>query len=148
MGKEEVEKRVTRACGEGRAVVLFHEHATVGSLKVFGSPYGPWDSKNNAFFCNVGYSDIEDGTHLAVTHYPAILPTEHGQRETDELVSELERAGVMLHVGGHCHWARGLYFSQRKQTPCVVASICDSHWRLIFKLKGKKYCVVFIELKS
>jgi hypothetical protein len=52
----------------GNVVYLDHQTASVGQLKVFGSPYGNWGSHNNAF--SIGerdYHDIEKGTHIVIT---------------------------------------------------------------------------------
>jgi hypothetical protein len=49
-------------------VYLEHQTASVGQLKVFGSPFGNWGSHNNAF--SIGerdYAGIEKGTHIVVT---------------------------------------------------------------------------------
>jgi hypothetical protein len=45
------------------------------------SPYGHWGSHNNAFdmgTAGLDYECVQPNTHLFLTHYPPILPSQHG----------------------------------------------------------------------
>jgi hypothetical protein len=129
LGPDVVRKILYAECAPGSCVYLVHEEATVGSVKVFGSPYGHWGSHNDAFLNrNISYDDISKDTHIVVTHSPVILPKRKGLREVDSLVNKMVEAGTLLNVSGHCHWAYGLYHTSKQSIPCVVVSICDSHW--------------------
>jgi len=100
-------------------------------VKIFGSPYSTWGSHNNAFMSeDVDFKVISKGTHIVVTHKPAILPKSSGGgfRESSDVIDAMVRAGSLLHVGGHCHWAHGVYHSKTASIPSVVASICGSKW--------------------
>lgn len=132
MGTDTVKHLIASESG-GRAIYLCHENASVGRLKVFGSPHAHWGGTNDAFFKrNTDYSKMENGTHLMLTHMPAILP----QREDRAMVMALERAGASLHVSGHCHWAHGLYKTKNSGVPCVVASVCEAKWRKFKELNS------------
>ena len=127
MGADRVRARV-HADSNGSAVYLEHETATLGPLRVFGSPQANWGSRNDAFkTAAVDYSVAEPNTHLVVTHSPCVLPDRRGQSEDGQLAALLHHTGARLHVSGHCHWAHGLYATSGG-VPCVVASICDSEW--------------------
>eukprot|EP01063_Lacrimia_lanifica_P035814 TRINITY_DN6929_c0_g1_i2.p1 TRINITY_DN6929_c0_g1~~TRINITY_DN6929_c0_g1_i2.p1 ORF type:complete len:611 (+),score=220.23 TRINITY_DN6929_c0_g1_i2:66-1898(+) len=129
---------------------LVHEHAVAPTgmdgkgFKVFGSPYAHWGSQNDAFkLRDPDFSVMEEGTHMFVTHMPALLPKDHGSRlrEDPDMVAAVERCGTLLHVSGHCHWAHGAYHSAKavktKETPYVIASICDSQWTFFESPKGR-----------
>mmetsp|Transcript_71538 Transcript_71538/g.220832 ORF Transcript_71538/g.220832 Transcript_71538/m.220832 type:complete len:630 (-) Transcript_71538:125-2014(-) len=134
LGKAKIQQILDESTVHGRAFYLEHEDALVGGLRIFGSPFGHWGSHNNAFLIRRGldYNDVPDGVDVFVTHTPAILPGEDGENRTkDPLTSTLHRVGAHLHVSGHCHWAHGVYHahgSSGRSVPCVVASVCDSHW--------------------
>jgi hypothetical protein len=131
MGEAVVREVFTRHCTSGHVAYLEHQHASVGQLRVFGSPFGNWGSHNNGFFSRESdWSQLpREGTHIVITHLPPILPLESGRyREDKKITDALHRCGALLQVGGHCHWAHGLYHS-RYGTPCVVASVCDSDWK-------------------
>jgi len=116
LGKAAVRAIFAQASG-GTAVYLEHEAASLegGTLRVFGSPRGHWGSKNDAFMTfSPDYDALPENTHVVVTHMPPILPSDHGRLSEDATVAAAShRAGARLHVGGHCHWAHGLYRSSR-----------------------------------
>lgn len=72
--------------------------------------------------------DISKGTHVVITHTPAILPRSSDFREKKDLLKAMDDTGTLLSVSGHCHWAHGLYHSSKGNIPCVIASVCDSKW--------------------
>jgi len=115
---------------------LIHEEAIVGGVKIFGSPYGNWGSHNNAFkLTDIKYEEITPGTHIVVTHMPAILPKSNKSFSESGIVKRLVTTNTKLHVSGHCHWAYGLYHTTKNNIPCVVASVCDSEWLSPHRLK-------------
>jgi len=136
LGKDRVQEILSEACVFGEAVYLEHNEARVGRIRVFGSPYAHYGSHNNAFFHASPTYDVEPGVHIVATHMPAVLPS--GQRKGElryheELTEPIFRSGALLHVSGHCHWASGLYHakpSKGPKVPCVVASVCSSHWQM------------------
>eukprot|EP00759_Apiculatamorpha_spiralis_P058693 PhF_6_TR9260/c0_g1_i2/m.14691 len=133
LGSQRVKDVLDAAAQPPRSVAyLDHEHATVGKLKVFGSPYGHWGSHNDAFMYKevLDLSKVEDGTHIVLTHMPPLLPRDDGRiREDANVADTLHRVKALLSVSGHCHWAHGAYFTRAGGVPCVVASTCDSKWR-------------------
>eukprot|EP00026_Physarum_polycephalum_P006958 Phypoly_transcript_07011.p1 GENE.Phypoly_transcript_07011~~Phypoly_transcript_07011.p1 ORF type:complete len:472 (+),score=62.51 Phypoly_transcript_07011:66-1418(+) len=140
MGSAEIVKVLEKYSVNPKSIAyLEHEEAVVGPVKVFGSPFAYWGSHNNAFMTKMSdYSSMTKDTHIMVTHYPAILPKEEGRfREDRDIVDAMVRCKTLLHVGGHCHWAHGLYLSSKKSIPCVVASVCDSKWQNPLSLVGK-----------
>jgi hypothetical protein len=130
MGADQIRKELDQYGSPGSTAYLIHEAATVGGLRVFGSPYGNWGSHNRAFKLEtIQYDNIPQDTHIVVTHMPAILPKSNGSlREDDKIVSKLIKSKTRLHISGHCHWAYGLYHTTKNHIPCVVASVCDSEW--------------------
>jgi len=77
----------------------------------------------------IQYNEIPPDTHIVVTHMPAILPRGNGTlHEDDKIINSLIKSKTRLHISGHCHWAYGLYHTQKNSIPCVVASVCDSEW--------------------
>eukprot|EP01062_Namystynia_karyoxenos_P011883 TRINITY_DN1426_c3_g1_i1.p1 TRINITY_DN1426_c3_g1~~TRINITY_DN1426_c3_g1_i1.p1 ORF type:complete len:639 (+),score=185.29 TRINITY_DN1426_c3_g1_i1:85-1917(+) len=131
MGKKAVQGMLDEYAKHGSALYLQHEEGRFGPLRVFGSPYSRWGSHNDAFLCDdPDFKDVPEGVHIVVTHKPNILPKKSGLSENKRLSRALHRTGALLHVSGHCHWAHGVYMSEgsRGQIPCVVASVCDSHW--------------------
>lgn len=121
---------------QGRAVYLCNENASVGTLNVFGSPHAHWGGFNDAFLRkDWDYDEMEERTHVMLTHMPAVLPERGGgQREDRAMASAFARCRPLLHVSGHCHWAHGAYQSQG--VPCVVASVCEAKWRKYKELKS------------
>lgn len=145
MGAEAVRSVLDTYSRPGSVVYLEHETATLrhNGLRAFGTPYGYWGSHNDAFAQPEGaerdYYDAAPGTHIYVTHTPPILPGSDGQRETAHIVDAVQRSGAHVHVSGHCHWAHGLYFSERApRVPFVVASVCDSKWERFLALRGPR----------
>lgn len=140
MGKSQVQAVLdehTTPHGRGRVSFLLHEEVALGGVegfRVFGSPFARYAGFNKAFRSDPGdFSDVPVGVHAIVTHMPPILPGDRGRRqdEDENVVRALHRVGAVLSVSGHCHWAHGLYHSTRRgggSVPCVVASVCDSHW--------------------
>merc|ERR1712232_1380702 len=106
--------------------------ATLGTLRVFGSPHANYSSHNDAFCVTNPVYDIRPGVHVVATHMPGVLPSKRkgSVRQHAELVQPMLAAGSLLHVSGHCHWANGLYFAEGTvaRVPCVVASVCQSRW--------------------
>jgi len=133
LGKVRVQQILDDQAVHGKSVYLEHEEVSIGGIKVFGSPFAHWGGKNDAFFAKTrNFKDMPDGMHVVVTHMPAILPGEGEVLDEDvNLTETLHRTGALLHVSGHCHWAHGVYHSEGSsgQIPCVIASVCDSHWR-------------------
>lgn len=129
LGKSRVQQLLDECTTHGKCVYLEHDEVCVGGVRIFGSPYGYWGGKNDAFFSkNCDYTDMPSGIHIMMTHVPAILPSEDGgQNEDAQMTHALHRAGALLHVSGHCHWAHGLYEARGRGTsiPCVVASVCS-----------------------
>lgn len=141
MGTEEITKELEKYSNTPNSIAyLEHEEASVGPVKVFGSPFAYWGSHNNAFMTRTSdYSSMSSNTHIMVSHYPAILPKGEGRyREDIEIIEAMDRCKTLLHVGGHCHWAHGMYLTSTRKTPCVVASICDSHWQNPLSFIGKE----------
>jgi len=146
LGAEKVREILDRhSTVPGSVVYLVHETATVGELKVFGSPYGHWGSHNDAFSRGPehSYDVIEPGTDIIVTHSPPILPggkRGHAQREHKDIVEAAVKCGAKLSVSGHCHWAFGAYRSETfpSKLPFVVASSCDSKWERLSNLEGTR----------
>ena len=128
LGAATVRAMLSNASG-GTAMYLEHESAALdgGALRVFGSPRASWGSKNNAFLTAApDWTAVRNETHIVVTHMPPILPSGGRTLEEDTAVAKaLHRAGALLHVGGHCHWAHGLYHSS-SGVPSVVASVSGS----------------------
>lgn len=132
LGATRVQQILTETASLGTPpVYLEHEAATVGGLRVFGSPFAHYGGINNAFLVREDrdFLDMPVGCDIVVTHMPCLLPRRGGGTDVAQpaLCSALLRTGASLHVSGHCHWAHGLYHTGR--VPCVVASVCDSHWR-------------------
>eukprot|EP01125_Pyxidicula_operculata_P018373 TRINITY_DN6522_c0_g1_i2.p1 TRINITY_DN6522_c0_g1~~TRINITY_DN6522_c0_g1_i2.p1 ORF type:complete len:402 (-),score=63.12 TRINITY_DN6522_c0_g1_i2:66-1271(-) len=129
LGKEEVNQILTKHNKEGNVVYLEHEETKIGPVKIFGSPYGHWGSHNDAFMNTSDeiFGAISKDTHIVITHMPPVLPKQKGYREDKFICEQMGKSGTLLSISGHCHWAHGLYFSS-KNTPCIVASVCDSHW--------------------
>ena len=143
---------VLQGLGRARVQQILDEHASCGvppvylehsaadlpcgsgaqPLRVFGSPYAHWGGHNDAFFAEAGadFSAVPTRCNVVVTHMPCVLPRGGGAYDEDEnLGRALRRSGSSLHVSGHCHWAHGAYASHEAGgVPCVVASVCDSHW--------------------
>jgi calcineurin-like phosphoesterase family protein len=141
MGSTEISKILDHYSAHPNSIVyLEHEEAKVGPVKAFGSPFSYWGSHNNAFMTtNPDYSSMTKDTHIMVTHYPAILPRGEGSfREDPDIIDAMHRCSTLLHVGGHCHWAHGAYFNSKSNAPCVVASVCDSHWLNPLTFIGKE----------
>ena len=115
-------------------VYLEHTAATVGGLRFFGSPFASYGGRNDAFLqphgADFGRMPASD---VVVTHMPCYLPGRDGRTTEAQpgLDAALRRCGARLHVSGHCHWAYGLHRSAHGGgVPCVVASVCDSHWEM------------------
>mmetsp|Transcript_14786 Transcript_14786/g.24165 ORF Transcript_14786/g.24165 Transcript_14786/m.24165 type:complete len:608 (+) Transcript_14786:187-2010(+) len=126
LGPDKVRQVFAQHDRQGQIAYLQHENASVGGLKIFGSPYGHWSSHNNAFKdTRVSYDAMEHGTQIMVTHMPPIL---RNKEKDHNMINAIHRADAMLHVGGHCHWAHGVYHTSQK-VPCVVASVCESVWK-------------------
>lgn len=116
-------------------VYLEHTAATVGGLRFFGSPYAYYGSHNDAFLDPRGadFGRLPASVDVVVTHMPCVLPDRGGRTAEAQpgLGAALRRCGAQLHVSGHCHWAHGLHRSaEGGGVPCVVASVCDSHWEM------------------
>eukprot|EP00009_Paramoeba_aestuarina_P004238 CAMPEP_0201510634 /NCGR_PEP_ID=MMETSP0161_2-20130828/3238_1 /ASSEMBLY_ACC=CAM_ASM_000251 /TAXON_ID=180227 /ORGANISM="Neoparamoeba aestuarina, Strain SoJaBio B1-5/56/2" /LENGTH=454 /DNA_ID=CAMNT_0047905831 /DNA_START=73 /DNA_END=1434 /DNA_ORIENTATION=- len=120
------------------AIYLEHEEATVGGIVIFGSPFAHWGGRNDAYMSvesPFSPSPLSDPTHIVITHSPCILPKHSGIRENSDVIGAMNDAGTKLCVGGHCHWAHGLYFSENGNIPTIVASVCDSKWLRYKELK-------------
>lgn len=131
LGSSAVQSTLTQYCSHGEATYLEHREARIGRLRIFGSPYADYSSHNNAFSLEQPTFDLQPGVHVVVTHMPAVLPSKAGPRETSAVATAAIRAGALLHVSGHCHWAHGLHFGGEppRQLPCVVASVCGASWK-------------------
>lgn len=129
LGKERVQHMLDRSATRGKCIYLEHEEVCVGGIRIFGSPFGFWGGKNDAFLSqSCDYTDLPAAVHIMVTHSPAILPSHGGGFDEDfHMTSALHRTGALLHVSGHCHWAHGLYHAKGTagSVPCVVASVCE-----------------------
>lgn len=134
----------------GRARYFLHEGASIRtsqgrSFNVFGSPHANWGGSNDAFWSEqFDYSDMINGAHVMITHMPAILPGDKGQKQREDkaVAHALHCNQSLLHVSGHCHWAHGLYHTTPpnasiKPVPCVVASVCEAAWRPGSSLLGE-----------
>lgn len=131
LGKQRVQQILSEHATIGTPVYLEDDVANVGGVRIYGSPHANYSSHNNAFKVNNPTYNIPTGVHIVATHMPAVLPGKKNQiRAHREITNPMFAAGALLHVGGHCHWANGLYFAEheRKRIPCVVASVCDSQW--------------------
>jgi len=122
VGSKTVQSLLAVGSAVGTVAYLQHEAASVGPLRIFGSPYHPWSSQNNGFYCDFpDYSLVPKGIHVLMTHSPAVFGPrreEHGQ-----IVDALHASGALIHIGGHLHWARGFYRTAKNQTPCAIVSI-------------------------
>lgn len=113
LGAEAVQRSLAEYCGDSfiylgtrshpalpsPAYSLDHEEASVGPVNVFGSPYGNWGSRNDAFKSEHIDYDFSKETHIFVTHYPPILPKEGaGTRESHDMISSLTRSDCLLQV--------------------------------------------------
>lgn len=132
LGRVRVQQILDNSTTHGKCFYLEHEEVSIGGVRIFGSPFGCWGGKNDAFFSkNIDYTDVPHGIHVMVTHMPFILPAEVGGQDEDlRMTGALHRTGAVLHISGHCHWAHGLYQSRGSggtSIPCVVASVCGSH---------------------
>lgn len=129
LGAAAIRATIARACGDGYAIYLEHETATLGALRVFGSPRAAWGSKNDAFLTREpDFGVVQPDTHIVVTHIPAVLPSADDASRLHEdasMTAALHRARARLHVSGHCHWAHGVYRSSGG-VPCAVASVSGS----------------------
>jgi len=132
MGYDGVVAVLTKYCKPGSFVYLNHTEASVGPLKVFGSPYARWGGSNDAFMrgSEVNFKCVTPATHIFITHMPAILPLDTPGKfnEDPQVVPAMVRSGSLLHVGGHCHWAQGLYHTEKGQIPSVCAPQCGPDW--------------------
>merc|ERR1719362_15666 len=131
LGKQRVQQVLSEHATIGTVVYLEDDVANVGQVSIYGSPYAHYSSHNNAFKADNPTYNIPAGVHIVATHMPAVLPTRtRAVRAHPEITKPMFAAGALLHVGGHCHWANGLYFAEDKgkRIPCVVASVCDSQW--------------------
>ena len=50
-------------------------------------------------------------------------------KEDARVAAMVRNCGARLHVGGHCHWAYGVYTLPGTDVPCVVASTCGE-WEM------------------
>jgi len=148
VGKAMVQSILTEHCSFGEVVYLEDEEATVGRLRIYGSPFAAYSSHNNAFFRAKPSLKLRKGVHVVATHMPAVLPSGgRGElKQHQEITEPALNAGARLHVSGHCHWANGLYFARRaavggawpcpesevdkkeERLPCVVASVAGK-WK-------------------
>ena len=130
LGKDRVQEMLDRHTTAGRCVYLEHEEVSIDGIRIFGSPYCKYPGKNDAFFGLSDYSDLPEGVQIVMTHYPCLLPGRNGLSiALPELAQKMHQIGAVLHVSGHCHWARGLYLSQQPGSaavPCVNAAVCGS----------------------
>eukprot|EP00756_Hemistasia_phaeocysticola_P050998 Hpha_TRINITY_DN26182_c0_g1::TRINITY_DN26182_c0_g1_i1::g.155308::m.155308 len=143
LGKEAVQEMLDKYTTHGQTVYLEHSEQSFGDLRIFGSPYANWGSHNDAFRAHdPDFRDVPQGIHIMVQHSPNCLPSCDGRiRDHPHVTKCLQRTGASLHVSGHCHWAHGIYHvagrtPQDNRIPCVVASICDSHWLFSKDLKS------------
>eukprot|EP01065_Artemidia_motanka_P029458 TRINITY_DN35568_c0_g1_i1.p1 TRINITY_DN35568_c0_g1~~TRINITY_DN35568_c0_g1_i1.p1 ORF type:complete len:592 (+),score=109.86 TRINITY_DN35568_c0_g1_i1:58-1833(+) len=130
LGQDRVQEILDRTNRHGTVVYLEHREARVGPLRVFGSPFSNWGSHNDAFRSrDPSFEDVPGGIHILVTHAPCMLPDRKGAVRTSHpnIASCMHRTGALLHVCGHCHWARGVYTTEQGSLS-VCASVCDSHW--------------------
>jgi len=131
MGYDAIVQVLSTYCQPGTFVYLEHAEATVGPLKVFGSPYAHWGGSNDAFMNrDADYKCVSPDTHIFITHMPAIIPhdTPGKFHEDPKVVPAMVRSGSLLHVGGHCHWAQGVYFTEKRQIPSLCAPQCGPDW--------------------
>lgn len=134
LGKTRVRELFARHCTFGTVHYLEHETAQVGPLKIFGSPFGTWGSHNDAFAYHHDLADGPDEADVVVTHTPCVLPRKRtgGLKEDARVAAMVRKCGARLHVGGHCHWAYGVYTLPGTDVPCVVASTCGE-WEMPWK---------------
>ena len=142
MGAERVREVLSKHPSGGGVAYLVHQTASVGRVKVFGSPFGRWGSHNNAFSAEKKHNlhqALEANTHVVVTHSPPVLPGKEGPDEHEALVDAIVSSGALLSVSGHCHWAYGVQRCRANpQLPFVVASSCSSGWKTAFTQKGER----------
>lgn len=149
MGAELIRNILSKYGGD-TVVYLEHETATVGELKVFGSPFGWWE-KNNAFSWDdsMSYESVEEGTHIFVTDFPPSLPSrDQGQRVNERLIQAIVRSKAVLSVSGHCHWAYGAYCTSiADRTMFVVASNCGG-WKPFASQVGTRLDIAWDEARG
>lgn len=139
LGKKAIQEILDKYCKEGTCIYLEGETCSVGGVKIFGTPYASYPGHNNAFYKEDDFRGVEKDTHIFLTHYPLVLPSRHGgYRESAGFLKALHKSGALLHVGGHCHWAYGIYKTSERQIPSVVASNCDSKWLFSDQLTGER----------
>jgi hypothetical protein len=98
LGVQEVQQTFDKYSAKGSVIYLEHEEASVGNVNVFGSPFGNWGGRNDAFKAeDIDYNFSKD-VHLFVTHYPPILPKAGGIRECKEMVDAIVNNNVLLQV--------------------------------------------------
>lgn len=129
LGKDRVQEILDANTTHGKSVYLEDDTVSCGELSIYGSPYAHYSSHNNAFKVENPVYNISPRVNIVCTHMPAVLPSRKrgGHSEHQEITRPMAETGASLHVGGHCHWANGLYFTSAG-IPCVVASVCDSQW--------------------
>ena len=143
LGKQRVRSTLERY-SQGSAMYLEHEAAFIGNVKVFGSPFAHFPSKNRAYrketeeLEQLDYSDLSKA-HLFITHMPLILPRNDGTiNHVDPLSLKLHKYNEKLvHISGHCHWAYNAYRT-RFGVPSIIASTSSPGWHSGSNLKGDK----------
>jgi len=133
LGKGRIRNTLERYSA-GTAMYLEHEAALIGQVKIFGSPFAHYPSKNRAYrkereeLNEMDYSELKNA-HIFLTHMPLVLPNDDGStNHCDPLSLKLQKYNDrLLHIAGHCHWAHGLYRT-KYGIPSIVASISSSRW--------------------
>jgi Icc-related predicted phosphoesterase len=129
------------------AVYLNHEEATVGGLRIFGSPFSssiyepsPWsfDYNPKGPRSEALWSQIPDHLDILITHGPpkGILdkvakthPREDANVGDVNLLYHVKRALPRAHVFGHIHEGAGAYESDCWTTKFYNACICDAKYK-------------------
>jgi hypothetical protein len=108
------------------AHVLNHELVEFEGLRIWGSPFGPWQKAANPDVVAVPwmlpkdgkghnpFKDIPFGTHIVLTHGPAAgildcTPNGGHWGGSRELKKELQRKQCLAHFFGHLHAQRGVW---------------------------------------
>lgn len=122
-------------------VYLQDSEATVGGLRIYGSPWQPW-FYDWAFNLKRGpeirekWRLIPEGLDILVTHGPphGILDWNSDGRRVgcEELLKAIEEKTPRYHIFGHIHEASGTSFASHR-TKFVNACICDKDYKPVHK---------------
>lgn len=58
---------ISATSSPGSVTYLEHEEASVGSFKIFGSPYAHWGGHNDAFMCTEDNIYAGKATHMNIS---------------------------------------------------------------------------------